>query len=299
MEPETLTVLVVDDDKTMRLFMAAMLRKNGYTVLEAQNGLEAINIIRERDNGIAAVLSDIHMPQIDGVKLAELNYQSSFLPFVACTVISDAALALDLLKFGVRDYLLKPVDKTHLLNTLRNAIERRNLPRLFTDDETPLAGNIGSITISAHFAAVHRARGWLEVKAKKIMTPPEQRHYLAAATEFLMNAYEHGSLMLREEEKSALLENGDYNEELRRRELDCKAKIQVDVSVVGNEVALSITDEGYGFDHKRYQEMPKSEMIDRLTMPNGRGIQMASQYFDSITFSKGGASVLLTKKVSK
>jgi len=299
MEPESLTVLVVDDSRTMRLFLAAMLKKNGYTVIEAQNGLEAINIIRERGDGIAAVLSDIHMPQIDGVKLAELNYQNSFLPFIACTVISDAALALELLKFGVRDYLLKPVNNAILLATVRNAIERRKLPRLFADDETPLAGNMGSITVSAHFAAVHRARGWLELKAKNLMTESEQRQFLAFASEFLMNAYEHGSLKISEEEKSALIESGDYNEELRRRELDCTAKIQVNISVVGDEIAINITDDGYGFNYKRYLEMSKSEMLDRIVMPNGRGIQMAGQYFDSVTFSKGGASVLLIKKVPK
>ncbi|MBI5638021.1 MAG: response regulator [Nitrospinae bacterium] len=299
MEHAALTVLVVDDDEAARLYLAIVLRKNGFAVLEAPDGAAAIKIMRERDKEIAAVISDIRMPNIDGLKLAELNYQNGFLPFIACTMISDAAAALTLLKFGVRDYVVKPVEETVLVNTVRDAIGRRNLPRLFADDETPLPGNMGVITISARFAAVHRARGWLELKASGIMSPVEQRQFLAFASEFLMNAYEHGSLMLTEEEKSALLESGGYHDELRRRELECKAKIEVAVSIVGNEIAISVTDPGYGFDYKRYQEMSEAEMLDRLIMPNGRGIQMAMQYFDSITFSKGGAGVLLTKKMPK
>lgn len=298
-EPSPLTILVVDDDEAARLYLATVLRKYGYTVLEAPDGAVAIKIMREREKEIAAVLSDIHMPNIDGLKLAELNYQNGFLPFIACTMISDAAAALTLLKFGVRDYVVKPVEEAMLVNTVRDAIGRRKLPRLFADDETPLPGNMGIITISARFAAVHRARGWLELKASGIMTPAEQRQFLAFASEFLMNAYEHGSLMLSEEEKSALLESGEYHDELRRRELECKGKIEVAISIVGNEIALNITDPGYGFNYKRYLEMSETEMLERLVMPNGRGIQMAMQYFDSITFSRGGAEVLLTKKLPK
>lgn len=299
MEHAPLTVLVVDDDEAARLYLATVLRKNGFAVLEAPDGAVALQIMRERDKEIAAVLSDIRMPHIDGLKLAELNYQNGFLPFIACTMISDAATALKFLKFGVRDYVVKPVEETVLLNTVRDAVGRRKLPRLFADDETPLPGNMGVITISARFAAVHRAREWLELKASGIMSPVEQRQFLAFASEFLMNAYEHGSLMLTEEEKSALLESSGYHDELRRRELECKAKIEVAVSIVGGEIAISVTDAGYGFDYKRYLEMSEAEMLDRIIMPNGRGIQMAMQYFDSITFSKGGAGVMLAKKISK
>lgn len=111
-----------------------------------------------------------------------------------------------------------------------------------------------------------------------------------------MNAYEHGSLLLSEMEKSDLLESGKYHDELRRHELECKAKIEVAVSIVGNEIAVNITDDGHDFNYKRYQGMSELEMLDRLAMPNGRGLQMAKRYFDSITFSKGGAGVTVTKK---
>lgn len=297
MENATHTVLVVDDDEVVRFYLSAILRENGYEVLQAVDGAKAIDIMRDKGKEIAVVLSDIHMPNIDGLKLAELNYQNGFLPFIACTMISEAATALKLLRFGVRDYVVKPVESAVLLNTVRNAIERRKLPRLFADDETPVPGNIGSITISSTFAAIHRATGWLEIKASGIMTPAEQRKFINFASEFLMNAYEHGSLRVTEEEKTALIESGAYHDELRRRELECKLKIEVAVSIVGNEIALNITDAGYGFDYRRYLEMTEAEMLDRLILPNGRGVQMASQYFDSIIFSKGGASVLLLKKI--
>lgn len=299
MEHVSLAVLVVDDEEPVRLYLSTALRKNGFTVLEAPDGAVAMNIMRERDMKVAAVVSDIRMPGVDGLKLAELNFRNGSLPFVVCTVISDAAMALEFLKFGVRDYVAKPVEDVLLLNAVRNAIGRRRLPRLFTDDETPLPGNMGVITIPASLPAINRALAWLDTKAGAIIPADARQKFLIFASEFLINAYEHGSLLLTEDKKSALLESGAYYDELRRLELECKTEIEVAVSIVGDEIAVSVTDGGYGFDYKRYQSMSESETLDRLTMPNGRGIQMAMQYFDSITFSKGGAGVMFAKKISK
>ncbi len=287
MENTPLTVLVVDDDEVARLPMAAILGNNGYHVLQAHDGAAAIEILNGQNTEIDAILSDIVMPNIDGLKLAELNFQNQFRPFVVCTMISDAATALKFLKFGVQDYLPKPMEEASLLNTVRNAINRRKLLRLFTDDETPLPGNIGAITISARLAEVHRVHDWLRRKIGKIMSLAEQRRFISFAAEFLMNAYEHGSLRLSEREKTKLLESGLYHEELRRRELECKANIVVAVSIVANEIAIHVIDDGYGFDYRHYLEMPAADVLNRLVLPNGRGIQMAMQYFDQITFSKG------------
>ena len=137
MEHTPLTVLVVDDEEPVRLYLAAMLRKNGYAVLEAPTGDAAINIMREGNGEIAAVVSDFCMSGIDGLELAEWNFQDGFRPFIVCTIISDAATALQFLKFGVRDYVAKPVEEAVLVNTVHHAIHRRKLTRLFDDDETP------------------------------------------------------------------------------------------------------------------------------------------------------------------
>lgn len=299
MEHTAPLVLVVDDDEIVRQYLGSLLQNNGYAVIEAPDGAEAMNIMRERNKDIAAVLSDIRMPNIDGLKLAELNYENGFLPFIVSTTISDAAVALKFLKFGVQDYLAKPVSETTLVHTVRNAINRRKLPHLLADDETPLPGNMGVITIPARFAEIERVQNWLELKTGGIIqTKSKQQQFLAFISEILMNAYEHGSLKLTEREKSALLDNGGYYDELRRREGECGALIEVAVSIVEDKIAISVTDSGYGFDYRHYQKMPEEEMLARLSMPNGRGIQMAMQYFDDFSFSKGGAKVLVTKRIS-
>lgn len=124
MKPERLTILVAEDDVVMLFIVAGMLRKNGYTVLEARDGAEARAIMRERSNEIAAVLSDMHMPNIDGLKLAELNFQDEALPFIVYTSAPNQVMRRQLLNYNVRDYLVKPVEEALLVNTVRAAIKR-------------------------------------------------------------------------------------------------------------------------------------------------------------------------------
>lgn len=128
LKPGRLTVLVAEDDVLMLFIVAGMLRKNGYTVLEARDGAEARAVIRERSGEIAAVLSDMHMPNIDGLKLAELNFQDEALPFIVYTSAPNQVVRRQLLDYNVRDYLVKPVEEAVLVTAIHNAIERRKTP---------------------------------------------------------------------------------------------------------------------------------------------------------------------------
>lgn len=124
LKPGRLTVLVAEDDALMLLLVAAMLRKNGYTVLEARDGAEAWAVMRERSGEIAAVLSDIYMPNINGLELAALNFQGEALPFIIYTSAPNQAITRQLFDYNVRDYLVKPVKEAVLVTAIHNAIER-------------------------------------------------------------------------------------------------------------------------------------------------------------------------------
>ena len=67
-------ILIVDDDPLIRSICKKVVESSGFSAVQAENGLEALNIYRERHDGIALVLSDIAMPVMDGIALAQAMF---------------------------------------------------------------------------------------------------------------------------------------------------------------------------------------------------------------------------------
>jgi two-component system chemotaxis response regulator CheY len=120
-------ILVVDDEAQVRKPISIMLAKDGYEVVEAQDGEEAIEALRSGDNPLMVdtVLCDIRMPKING-KEAIAYFRSQFpgVPIVVMTGYPDVELAVSLIRQGVRDYLIKPVTKEELLSVIRKSVDQ-------------------------------------------------------------------------------------------------------------------------------------------------------------------------------
>ncbi len=290
------TVLLAEDEAPVRRYLSETLVNNGFIVIEAEDGKEAISICQAEGTRLDAIVSDIRMPNADGAELARYNYDNGFHPFIVCTAIVDAKVALGLLGLGVQDYIVKPVREDHLIATVKNAITRRSMKKYMEDDENPYAGNIGSLTVPSRLSEINRAGKWVENKLRESLAPHEFKIFFSHLHEFLLNAHEHGNLKITEEEKSLFINEDRLMAEIEKRETGNKARIKIDLSVLHDEVAVCITDDGFGFNFQKYLDMPDEELIQRLELPNGRGISMALGYFDSIFYSKGGSSVLLMKK---
>jgi two-component system chemotaxis response regulator CheY len=120
-------VLVVDDEAQVRKPISIMLAKDGYEVVEAQDGEEAIEALQSGDNPLMVdtVLCDIRMPNING-KEAIAYFRSQFpgVPIVVMTGYPDVELAVSLMRQGVRDYLIKPVTKEELLSVIRKSVDQ-------------------------------------------------------------------------------------------------------------------------------------------------------------------------------
>ncbi|HTK88509.1 MAG TPA: response regulator [Nitrospiraceae bacterium] len=120
-------ILVVDDEAQVRKPISIMLAKDGYEVVEAADGQEAIEALRSGDNPLMVdtVLCDIRMPNING-KEAIVYFRSQFpgVPIVVMTGYPDVELAVSLMRQGVRDYLIKPVTKEELLSVIRKSVDQ-------------------------------------------------------------------------------------------------------------------------------------------------------------------------------
>ncbi len=119
-------ILIVDDEEDVREVIKLHLEQEGYAnLLEAENGEEAIKILRQGDNmvAVAVILCDIRMPKVNGVEAIDFfKKEAPGIPVIVVTGYPDAELAAYLLKKGVKDYLVKPVEKQRLLECVNKAV---------------------------------------------------------------------------------------------------------------------------------------------------------------------------------
>jgi putative two-component system response regulator len=120
------TVLVVDDEEGIRAALDRFLTRLGYRVLQAASGAEALD--RQTAEQPQAMLSDIRMPNMTGVELVpKALAQDSDLAVIMLTAIDEPRTAIECLKLGAYDYLIKPVDLDELEMSLQGALRQRQL----------------------------------------------------------------------------------------------------------------------------------------------------------------------------
>ncbi len=112
-------ILALDDEPHMRRLLEISLRQAGYEPVVAENGRAALSILRE--NNVDLVVSDLHMPVMDGLKLLEaMRKENIDTPVIIVTAQGEIATAVQAMKLGASDYILRPFD----LETLEIAISR-------------------------------------------------------------------------------------------------------------------------------------------------------------------------------
>lgn len=116
-------ILVVDDEEGLRQSLAANLELEGYEVVEAENGLRAIELVREGDFDL--VITDIRMPGIDGLDtFRELRKIKPGLAVVMMTAFSLERLVAEALSEGVYTVVTKPFDIARIIDLIARALAR-------------------------------------------------------------------------------------------------------------------------------------------------------------------------------
>jgi two-component system chemotaxis response regulator CheY len=126
-------ILVVDDEPDIRKVVRMTLQKAGYDVLEAENGEKAIDIINTGENRVMldVVICDIRMPKINGVEaIAYFRKEYPRVPLIVLTGFPDTDMATSLMRDGVVDYLVKPVEGDKLKAAVARAMEQREIAHL-------------------------------------------------------------------------------------------------------------------------------------------------------------------------
>ncbi|MGJ8684210.1 MAG: sigma-54-dependent transcriptional regulator [Nonlabens sp.] len=124
----TSKILIIEDEAAIRRVLSKILSEenSNYKVTEATDGLEGIELIKDNDYDL--VLCDIKMPKMDGVEVLEaMKKIKPEIPVVMISGHGDLDTAVNTMRLGAFDYISKPPDLNRLLNTVRNALDRKSL----------------------------------------------------------------------------------------------------------------------------------------------------------------------------
>ena len=123
----TRTVLVVDDDPTQRRLAQAVLEREGYAVVHAESGGEAIDRLT-KGGGADVVLLDMVMPGMSGMEaLAEIRTAGVATPVIVLTASGGVDAVVKAMQAGAQDFFVKPVSAERLLVGVRNALQLTQL----------------------------------------------------------------------------------------------------------------------------------------------------------------------------
>ena len=119
--------MVVDDEADVRKAVSLALTKSGYQVVEADDGKKAVEVISSDDNPLMVdvIICDVRMPNVNGVEaIAYFRRHYPALPIIVLTGFPDVQLATSLLKQGVADYVVKPVERDKLVAAVESAMKQ-------------------------------------------------------------------------------------------------------------------------------------------------------------------------------
>ena len=121
-----ITILLIEDDNNIRRLYKDILTEEGYNVLEASDGLEALEFFDSHH--INLILVDIMMPNMDGMELTKLLRQSNIdIPLIMISAKSDSFTKLEGFRAGIDDYMTKPIDEEELLLRIKAILRRSDI----------------------------------------------------------------------------------------------------------------------------------------------------------------------------
>ncbi len=122
-------IMIVDDEASVRMIVAVLLDRQGYATVTAEGAEQALSILQQ-DPSYDLVMSDVMMPEVDGLSLLDrMGTDHPAIPVVLFTAVHDIHVATNAFRRGAIDYMLKPFDRAQLISVVTRAVEHGRLRR--------------------------------------------------------------------------------------------------------------------------------------------------------------------------
>lgn len=171
MSQDEITVLIVDDERSIRASLRTILSGLGFVVVEAARGEEAVALARTAE--FDAVLLDINMPGMGGIETCRLiRENSSRLPILMLTVQGNEDSKVEALDAGADDYITKPFQLRELIARIRAAVRRNDRPERSSDADAVIT--IGELRLDPARHAAYKSGQRIQLTPKQF----ELLHFL-------------------------------------------------------------------------------------------------------------------------
>ena len=182
------TVLVVDDDEANRNVLSRRLTKLGYGIIEACDGVEALECLAQPDAGIDLVLLDVMMPRLDGFAVLERHRadpEIRHIPVIMISALDDMASVVRCIEAGAQDYLPKPFDPVLLQARVAACIEKKRL----RDTERDLLAQVAEWNAELERRVAAQVQEVERFSVMRRFVPPQLMELMAAGGAAILQSH--------------------------------------------------------------------------------------------------------------
>jgi YesN/AraC family two-component response regulator len=288
------SILIVDDEKPVREVLKIALSDRGYRVWEAENGVQGLRLFESNQPDI--VLTDVMMPHLDGLeftrKIKEVEEEADL---IVMTGYGSEELVIEALRSGASNYLKKPIAFEDLFRIIDKIIIKRQYRKRFEVSRDVVFFEQKHLVLSNDISKVWGSVNQILFNLQQNLNGRTVEGLRIGLYEILVNSIEHGNLGISSEDKSESILNNSYAQLLQTRMDESERlgkKVFVNCTYTRDKISVEIRDQGDGFD---YHSLPDMTDPNAIMSVNGRGIFLASLYFDSLTFREPGNCVVMEK----
>ncbi len=286
------TILVVDDSSIALYLLESILTTKGYKVVTASNGVEAMAVLEKEAEQIDTILLDRMMPEMDGMEVTRrvlANPELKYIPIVMLTSADRPEEVSEGIKAGVFYYLTKPIEGKTVLSIVSASVKEMQQRKALRVEMRKHRLSFGLIdVIKTTCSTLNEAESLSSFLANCF---PDPERALTGISELLFNAIEHGNLGITYDDKTELMNNNRWRDEVERRQLlpeYSEKKVTIVFEKKDDACYLQITDQGKGFEWKRFLQVD----LSRASHNHGKGVAMANIIaFDNLQYNEVGNQV--------
>ncbi|MFC1669790.1 response regulator [Spirochaetota bacterium] len=291
------TVVVVDDEEVIRFALQKKLSRLGYNVISLEKAEDVLYILKNGEDKIDLIISDIKLRKMDGIELLRrIKSYEEQIPVLLITGHGNVGDAIKALQYGASDFIRKPFDINEIATSVRMILRRKQEKQLAESyaQFSEYTKSIYKIPMDISVANSISYKLTRDLVTAGLCNHTTAENITLALRESLNNAIFHGNLEIPSSirEVKGLKE---YNEEIEKRKGDKKYKdriVNIVYELTNEYVEYTIEDEGPGFD---VNSLPDPRDPENFFKNSGRGLLIIKVHMDEVDWNEKGNLIRLRK----